>query len=257
MTENQIADSKTLPRIQSLGRGFEVLFCIARSERGLQAKEVIQEAGLDRQTVYHILQSLNAIGIVTKTTSNRYVVGLRAAELVEAFHRHLGPAERLAPLVRAVAQETGETAYAVGWVDNEIIALTAARGTKTITAAEVPRGYGSNAHARASGKLLLALADPSHSSGYLDSHELTKLTPNTLTDRKALEREFENIRKVRHSIEREEFASGLCCLAVPVGKAGSTYALAISVPEERFEASREVYLTAMRSIADHGLVPQE
>lgn len=251
MDESKSNIARSRPRIQSLGRGFEILFLIAASERGLQAKDVIQGSNLDRQTVYHILQSLNAIGIITKTTANRYVVGLRASELVEAFHRHLGPAERLEPLVRLVANETGETAYAVGWIDGEIVALSAARGTKFVTAVEVPRGYGANAHARASGKLLLALGDPRQVARYLDRHEFKRLTPNTITDRSALEREFETIRKDKYSIERGEFAPSLCCLAVPIGRAGTTFALAISVPEERFEASLMFYLNTMRRLAEY------
>ena len=57
------------PRIQSIGRGFAVLFAIAHSDSGLHTKDIIEELGLDRQTVYHILQSLSAIGVITKTGS--------------------------------------------------------------------------------------------------------------------------------------------------------------------------------------------
>jgi IclR family acetate operon transcriptional repressor len=237
------------PRIQSIGRGFAVLFAIARSERGLQAKHIVKELGLDRQIVYHILQSLSTIGVVTKTANNHYVLGLKVADLIEGFPRHLAPSERLAPLVRALSQETGETSYAVGWLHGEIIAVTAVRGNKPVSAAEVPQGYASYAHARASGKLLLALAEHAQVAAYLARHKLKRLTPNTITNRAALEREFEAIRRTRISIEREEFALGLCCIAVPIGEFGSSYVLAMSVPAERFETQLDRYSVAMRRIA--------
>jgi IclR family acetate operon transcriptional repressor len=240
------------PRIQSIGRGFSVLFAIARSERGLYAKDIIQELGLDRQIVYHILQSLSAVGVVTKIANNRYVLGLRVADLIEGFPRHLAPSERLAPMVRALSRETGESAYAVGWLNSEIIVVTAVRGSKTVSAAEVPQGYASHAHARASGKLLLALADRAQAEAYLSRHKLGRLTPNTITNRAALDREFEKIRLMRTSIEREEFAPGLCCMAMPIGEFGSSYVLAISVPAERFETHLERYSEAMRRIAEGG-----
>lgn len=244
------------PRIQSIGRGFDVLFVIARSHEGLHAKEVVRESGIDRQTVYHILQSLTAVGVVTKTAASRYVLGLKIADLVECFPRHLAPAERLGPLVRKLSQETGETAYAVGWVSGEIVALSTARGTKPVSAGEIPQGYASHAHARASGKLLLALAEPWLSAAYLGSHELSRLTANTITNRTRLQKEFDRIRAERVSIEREEFALGLCCIAVPVGEHGSSYALAISVPAERFEPNLDRYLDVVRRVAEGTSEPQ-
>lgn len=240
------------PRIQSIGRGLAVLFAIARSENGLFAKDIIQELGLDRQIVYHILQSLSAVGVVAKAATNRYVLGLRVADLIEGFPRHLAPSERLAPMVRALSREIGESSYAVGWLNGEIIVVTAVRGSKTVSAAEVPQGYASNAHARASGKLLLALADSAQTEAYLARHELNRLTPNTITNRAALERELEVIRRTRTSIEREELSVGLCCIAVPIGKFGSSYVLAISVPADRFEANLEHYSDVMRRIAEGG-----
>jgi DNA-binding IclR family transcriptional regulator len=239
---------KQLPRIQSIGRGFSVLFAIARSEQGLQAKEIIRDLGLDRQVVYHILQSLSVIGVVNKAANNRFVLGLRVSELIDNFTRHLAPPERLAPLVRALAQQTGETSYAVGWLQGEIIALSAERGTKPVSAADISQGYANHAHARASGKLLLALARPAEADAYLASHELRALTPNTITARAALEAQFETIRRTRVGVEREEFAPGLCCLAVPIGQS-ARYVLAMSVPAERFETNLGWYISAMQRIA--------
>jgi DNA-binding IclR family transcriptional regulator len=118
------------PRIQSIGRGFAVLFAIARSERGLQAKHIVKELGLDRQIVYHILQSLSTIGVVTKTANNHYVLGLKVADLIEGFPRHLAPSERLAPLVRALSQEAGETSYAVGLLHGGAAAKSAPAGQR-------------------------------------------------------------------------------------------------------------------------------
>lgn len=244
-----VDDSDVKPRIQSIGRGFAVLFAIARSHHGLKAKDVIDELGLDRQTTYHILQSLSSIGVITRSTDNRYILGLKIGELVEGFPRHLAPPERLTPLVRDLAQATGETSYAVGWLQDEIVVLTAARGTKSVSVVDVPHGYASNAHARASGKLLLALADPNRSAEYLERHELKKLTPNTITRRTTLIRELLSIRNERISIEREEFTTGICCIAVPIGDFGNTYALAMSVPADRFESNLERYKAAMRRIA--------
>jgi len=237
------------PRIQSIGRGFSVLFAIARSDRGLKARDIAAQLHLDRQTTYHILQSLEAMGVVTKSRENSYVLGLRVAELLEGFPRHLAPPERLAPLVRALVKEIGESSYVVGWVNDEIVVLATARGTKPVSAIDVPQGYTSNVHARASGKLLLALTDPARRSSYLDKRGLKKLTPKTITKRSVLEKVLAQIRASRLSIEREEFTAGLCCMAVPIADTGDTYVLGISVPLEGFDMNVESYKLAMHRVA--------
>lgn len=240
----------SLPRVQSIGRGFTVLFAIAKSETGLRAKEIIELTGLNRQTAYHIIHSLNAVGVITKNRESKYVLGLKVAGLVDGFKRHLAPPELLAPLIREVAQRTGETAYAVGWSEGEIIAIATARGSAAVSATEVPHGYYGNAHARASGKLLLALASPLDRENYFRVHKLDALTPQTICDRSRLEDEFKRIRRDGFAVDKEEFVAGLCCMAVPVGGANSGFAIAISAPVDRFNSTRKSHLRIMREVAE-------
>ncbi|MGY3078152.1 IclR family acetate operon transcriptional repressor [Bradyrhizobium sp. LM6.10] len=238
------------PRIQSLGRGFSVLFLIAKSENGLTASDIIKETKLNRQTVYHILQSLSALGVVVKNhNSQRYLLGLKVAGLIEAFKRHLAPPERLAPLVREIANRTGETAYAVGWTEGEIVVISAMRGSATVTAIDVPPGYFGNAHARASGKLLLALSSPETRKAYFETRKLQALTPRTITDIAALEKHFAQIRKQGYSLEKEEFVPGLSCIAVPIGDTDTGFAVAVSAPSHRVEDKLTLYLKVMREVA--------
>jgi DNA-binding IclR family transcriptional regulator len=166
--------------------------------------------------------------------------------------RQLAAPEHLAPLVRRIAQETGETAYAVAWREGEIVNLVAAPGSNAIHAITVPQGYHRHAHARATGKLLLAHTTKEIRERYLAMHRLERRTANTLTSRKALEREFEKILESGYARDREEFALGLCCLAVPIGSGPATFAIGISAPSTQFEAKLEGYLRIMRRAVRSG-----
>ena len=75
--------------------------------------------------------------------------------------------------------------------------------------------YSGYAHARAAGKLLLALVEPSVCNSYLAKH-LRAQTSYTITDPEKLEEEFELIRARGYSVDNEEFYEGLQCSAVPV-----------------------------------------
>jgi IclR family acetate operon transcriptional repressor len=237
------------PRVQSALRTVSILLAIAQSSNGLKIKEIMEHLNLSRQVTYHLIHTLHATGIIRKNVNGRYVLGLAAGSIADGFHRQLAPPEHLAPKVRAVASATGETSYAVGWLNGEIVVLATARGNSPVGAAEIPQGFSGHAHARASGKLLLALAEPATCEAYLAEHPLVQKTPNTITDRGQLIQEFQTIRERGYSVDHEEFHEGLRCLAVPVSGLGARFALGISVPSERFQANFERYLSQISSIA--------
>jgi IclR family transcriptional regulator, acetate operon repressor len=237
------------PRIQSAERTISILLAIADSPNGLKAKQIMEILGLSRQVTYHLIHTMHGTGIIRKNESNRYVLGLAAVSIAEGFGRQLAPPEHLGRRVRSIVTATGETAYAGGWVDGEIVALATARGESPVGAAQVPQGFAGYAHARAAGKLLLAMVDEETRQSYLAKHPLHPRTSRTITDLNELYREFERIRSQGYSIDHEEFHEGLQCMAVPVEGLGGRYVLGISVPKQRFDENFERYLAALRQIA--------
>jgi DNA-binding IclR family transcriptional regulator len=94
------------------------------------------------------------------------------------------------------------------------------------------------AYCSASGKLFLALMRPAKRDLLLRLMTLQRLTDNTITSTSELLKELAEIRRVKYALDREEFLSGLVCLAVPVfqQKAQSrscVAALAIQAPVTR------------------------
>lgn len=238
------------PRVQSAARAVRILLAIAQSDSGLTTREISETVGLGRQAVYHLLHTLLATGMLARDDRNRYFLGLRVGTLAAGFSRQLAPSEHLGPLVRALALETGETAYAAGWWSGEIMTLAVARGTSPVQAAEVPQGYVGDGHARASGKLLLAFAEEATREAYLAAHPLRAVAPNAVTTRTALDRELAAIRERGHAIDDEEFVPGLCCMAVPFDAGRSPFVLALSAPSDRFARERDRYLATMRRLVD-------
>ena len=232
-------------RVQSAFRAISILLAVSESPNGLKIKEITEKLGLSRQVTYHLVHTLLATGIIRKNENNLYVLGLAAVSIAEGFHRQLAPPELLARKVRSIVAATNETAYASGWVGGEIVALATEQGQSPVGAARVPQGFSGHAHARATGKLLLALADPSITEAYLDSHPMDPRTDRTITTREELTRELERIRMRRYAIDNEEFHEGIRCLAVPVEGLGGRFALGISVPSGRFQINFDKYLDVL------------
>nr|WP_279587996.1 IclR family transcriptional regulator C-terminal domain-containing protein [Microbacterium sp. Be9] len=97
-------------------------------------------------------------------------------------------------------------------------------------------GLQSSAHATALGKQILAALPEADRLDYLSRHRLPELTPRTITDRRALLTQLD--RSPGWAIDREEYAIGATCVAVPVIAPGITASLAISLPADRAVVDR-------------------
>ncbi len=244
-------DAVPRPRVQSAARAIQLLQAVAEQRGdGISAKELSDRLGIPRQVVYHLIHTLAGLDMLRKTRGSRYVLGLGVGPLAQGFRRQLRAPDFLAHYVHETAARTGETAYAVGWVDDRIVVLATARGALPVQAAEVPHGYADDAHARASGKLLLAMAPAEEVARYLAHHPLRRRTSHTLTDLDAFGAELAAIRSRWAAMEREEFAAGLACMAVPIGPVPATLVLGISAPTPRFDERQGSYLQILREVAN-------
>ena len=242
--------SETKPRVQSAARAVDVLLAVARAESsGISASTISAQLNVPRQVIYHIAHTLTEMNMLRKIGRGSYILGLAVGPIVQGFRRQMGSSDMVSTFADRAAALTGETAYVVGWLDDEIVVLGTARGAGIIQAAEVPQGTAGDAHARASGKLLLAMANDREVDRYLASNPLKRRTLNTLTTRKALDAEFSKIREHWYATEHEEYELGLSCMAVPLGKVPSMFALGISAPTARLDAKLDIQLALLKKLA--------
>lgn len=243
-------DDRQKPRIQTAVRTIDLLQAVARaSSNGISAKELSDQLGLPRQVVYHLIHTLVSTNMLRQVGGKRYVLGLSVANIAHGYKRQSSAPDYLTRYAERAAAQTGETAYVVGWIETEIVVLATARGNSAIHAAEPSPGTAGDAHARASGKLLLAMSTDDEALAYLARSPLTARTDKTLTNSVAVANELERIRRNWVAIEREEYAAGLACMAVPIGRPPTRLALGISAPVERFERNLESYTLKLQETA--------
>jgi IclR family transcriptional regulator, acetate operon repressor len=235
-------------RIQSVGRAAMILRAVAESPNGLSARELSGQLGISLPTLYHLIQSLRVEGLLQRSGDGRSIMGAGVGVLARGLERHREVPEELVGAVRELAELTGESSYLSGWRQNEIAVLAFRGSEKPVSVSPVAVGLADKAHARASGKLLLALTDEKERERYFEGHASEPMTENTLTGAK-LERELEEIPGRGYAVDREEYAEGVSCMAVPVKYSGEMYALAVSVPTMRFETASESILAALEQTA--------
>jgi DNA-binding IclR family transcriptional regulator len=171
--------------------------------------------------------------------------------LAAAYERQTLPPTELTVPLRALASATGETAYLGVWRDGQIEIRAQATGHHAVQVANLKPGFHSDAHARASGKVLLAFAEPGVRDRYFAAHPLRRLTANTITEPTRLMDELDRVRSTGFATEEEEFSEGVACIAVPI--ITDPYligAYAISGPVERYRSQWATYLAQLRNTVE-------
>lgn len=254
-TNNKSAKGPT--RIQSVARASRLLLHVAGLPDGCTTKEAAEAFGMPLPTAYHLLNTLTAEGLLSKDSQRRYSMGPKVGAMAHAFLRDSRVPEWLLAPLQHLATVTGETAYLATWRDNDVRVLATVEGAHAVRVAGLTVGSSGNAHARASGKLLLANASPATRESYLGHGPLKALTPRTITRRKALEAEFVTIAERGYAFDEEEFSEGVRCVAVPVFDEGfllATYT--VSAPLQRFDEGRQTLVdAALRAAQDAVRLP--
>jgi IclR family transcriptional regulator, acetate operon repressor len=231
-----------------------LLMFIAERPDGATATESASALALPLPTAYHLLNTLVAEGVLAKDPRRRYVLGPRVGLLADAVSRDLIPPSFLAGPLHDLAASTGETAYLTAWRRGSITVLDCVEGAHAVKVSGLHRGYCEHAHARSTGKLLLAWASVEVREDYLSKHPLLPLTDRTIVDRAHFEHELERVRRDGFATDIEEFAEGVACVAVPVVEGASLIAAyTVAAPRARFDRRREelthAALRAARSVA--------
>ena len=234
------------PRIQSVARAVRVLEAIAKSTEGLTAVEIAAELSLNRATVYHLVHTLGSVGYVVQGPERRFRLAVGLGRLVEGFERQVTSTDFL-PLVRALSEKTGETTYVAARQGARFVLLCSVPGHHPVGVAMSDIGPIEAVHARASGKLLLALAPEELRDDYLAAHPLTRVTDSTITDGAVLRAELAAIAEAGYATDEGEYSAGVSCMAVPL--ADGPYALALSAPHDRFRTNFADYLAVAMAIA--------
>ena len=225
-------------RIQSVARAFGILLWLAGRPAGAAAKEVAFANRLTLSTTYHLLNTLEAQGLVTRTKRRRYVLGSRAVALSPQAPRARPLPHDVVETLRQLSAEVGESAQLLDWEDEEIRVLASVEGMGAVRRAVVAAPY-ADAHARAAGKILLAYADASVRESFLNAHPLRKLTPSTIVEWSRLDEELARVRERGLAYDDEEFAAGVACVAAPlIRNGGFLGAIGISMSADSFRPRR-------------------
>jgi DNA-binding IclR family transcriptional regulator len=95
--------------VAAVDRAITVLQAVARAEDACSLAGLATATGFYKSTILRLAASLEAGGLLRREADGRFRLGAGAAELGARFQRSAGPEEVLLPLMRELAEESGES----------------------------------------------------------------------------------------------------------------------------------------------------
>ncbi|MEV0576899.1 helix-turn-helix domain-containing protein [Streptomyces sp. NPDC050392] len=222
------ASSTAVPTlIGSVQRALRLLEAVGTHRDGAPAKQLAREAGLPLPTAYHLLRTLTHEGYLRRE-NGVFLFGAAAERLVDdgALQNRRSRMTRSLSHWRDII---GAPVYCAVYREGEI-ELVAVADTPAMPAVEEWAAFGETGHAHAIGQCLLSQLDDQAREDHLDRHPVGPLTRHSVRDRPALLERLRALERTEPVIERQEYALGTVCAAIPITAGFTAAAMAISVP---------------------------
>lgn len=204
-----------IDKVKVLDKALSILTLICANEE-LSLKELEEFSGLNRTTVYRILQSFLNWGYVEQNLANKkYRASLKILEMAGIVLQRMDVVKVARPYLLSLRDESKESTY-----------VAVLNGFNVVYADWEPSYYDAHitgsvgrsipAYCTGAGKTILAYLPKEEVNKLLEKHELKRYTQNTITDKDKLKQDLEKTLTRGYGISIEEFGSDAIAVAAPI-----------------------------------------
>jgi IclR family acetate operon transcriptional repressor len=230
-----------------VARALTLLEIIADLGGEASLTDIAGRAGLNVSTCHHLLSTLVSKGYAARVPNRRsYALGAQVLYLSQVCLRQVDLPRRAVPFIERINVSTGETIHLAVLQGNSVIKVLKRDARHAIRVDSASLGRSDAAHATATGKAILAWLSQDNVNLMVAEHGMKRFTERTITDLPALFDELSHVRRDGYSMDREEFISGVVCVAAAIrDHAGAVVgAIGASTPAMRAD---EQHLAMVRS----------
>lgn len=203
------------PTVQALDRAIQLLSALARDGRATLS-ELAARADMPPSSAHRLLTTMQAHALVDFSESTQdWTIGVEAFRIGSAFVQRGNLVDLSREVMRALVEDTGETANIAIPDEGEVVFLSQAETQNPIRAFFRP-GARVPMHSSGIGKALLAWFDRRMVEQIIERRGLPGWTERTLTTPGALFADLEATRSRGWSYDNEERHTGMRCIAAPI-----------------------------------------
>nr|WP_307621387.1 helix-turn-helix domain-containing protein [Streptomyces sp. V3I7] len=213
--------------IGSVQRAMRLLESVAEHEHGAPAKQLARLTGIALPTAYHLLRTLVHEGYLRRD-KGLFFLG-EAAERLSSSGAKQKRRSTVASTLAHWRDSIGVPVYYAVYREGEIEVMCVS-DTPGNPAVEEWADFRETGHAHAIGQCLLSQLDEEGRRDHLDRYPVQSITPYTVRDGHSLMRRLERMRRMETVTERQEYALGTACAAIPITVGTTAATMAISLP---------------------------
>ncbi|MGW5736631.1 MULTISPECIES: IclR family transcriptional regulator [Streptomyces] len=202
-------------------------------QEGAPAKQLAREAGLALPTAYHLLRTLTHEGYLRRD-KGVFVLG-EAAERLSASGAQQNRRGMIGEALEHWRDAIGVPVYFAVYREGEI-EVVAVADTPGNPAVEEWADFRETGHAHAIGQCLLSQLDDEQRKDHLSRYPVQSTTRYSVRDNRSFLRRLDGMGRMRPVVERQEYALGTVCAAIPITAGNTAATMAISVPS--YQADR-------------------
>ena len=202
-------------QIKVLDKAVQVIELLAKSNRGIRLKDVIEASGLNKTTALRILRALESHNLAARDGAGTFVLGSRVLWWENCYRRNFELLAVVRPTLERLRDLTSETVTFSILLHQRTVVIDQVV-SPNVTSTRFELGSTAPLNAGASGRVILAHLDSEKQKEFFRQARLGRLTERTITGRMQLDREVKRCRRTGFAISRGERFSNTCSIAAPV-----------------------------------------
>ncbi len=235
----------------TVSKALEVLDRVAAAGGPVRFSDLLADSPYPKATLYRLLQTLTAQGMLRLDEGGNYTLGLRLVRLAHAAWSQSSLAPIARPWLEALASDSGETVHLAQLDQGQVVYVDKRNAARPVEMF-AQTGKVGPAYCTGVGKAMLAYLGPEALARALERQSFHRFTPATLDSPDRLRAELRAIRSAGYALDREEHEPGIICCAVPIlSRAGQPIgALSVTSTTARTTlAALEVMAESLKPIA--------
>lgn len=218
-------------------RSLEVLEAFRSARAPLSLSEIARIAQLPVSTAHGVVRALEHHGYLYFLSPREAYPTRRLWDLASVIEANDPIAQRLAPALQALRDETGETVILGTRQHDQVLYLQVVESAQSIRYSS-RAGEHKPLHASAIGKSLLATLPDVELDAWLQARRLPRITEATLTDTAALRQDLLAGRRRGWYLTRGENVADVMAVAAPLSLGSMSLAVAVAGPVHRMAPAK-------------------
>ncbi len=223
----------------SLQAGLAILNCFSAQKPVLGIAKLADELNMSRSTTHRYASTLVALGYLEQDHARRYRLAPRVADMGMSVLDSMALRGKAREPLRELREQTGRTASLAVLDGTQVRYVDRRRGWRRGQhAVDLDLGAGAHlpAQCTAMGKVLLANLPDRERERLIGELELTKCGPKSISSKKALRAELQQVSEAGIALGDEELAPGVRTIAAPIQgpDGGVIAAVGVPVPAEDY-----------------------